>query len=347
LRTAEPQRQQARAIYDQLRRDVPDNLDYRLRYAIDLDEHAIFLAANDRLEEAIDEEKIAVELLSGLAAADPLNPAIGQFVRENARRHLNLGQLYARNRQTDEAEAEFALAAGLLESAANRRLNGDESWFDLPAVYMNQANLFQELNRSKAVERSVRQAVAVSMRIVGDHSDQPDAIATLASAQFNLASLATIKPAEALALTREAVNRQRAALALAPKRADMIVMMGVYGAKLITMLADQGDHAAAAATAAELSHDIPEWRGWPVIANQLARCVRLARTDKTLSDEQKAKLSLAYGKQALELLRKAVAAGYKDASALKDSTDLEVLRTDPAFAPEFAKLLAAIETQKK
>ncbi len=347
LRTAEPERQQARAIYDDLRRASPENLDYRRRYAIDLDEHAILLAETGQIDDAIAEEKIAADLLGGIAAADPRNPDVGRLVREAARRHLNLGQLFARNRQTDEAEAEYALAAGLLAGPADRRLRGDESWYELPVIYLNQAKLYESLRRGKAVERSLRQAVAVSRRIVAASPEQADAVANLASVLFNLASLPALKPAEAMSLAKEAVDRQRAALALAPKRSDLVVGMGFYGARLITLFADEGDHAAAAAAAVALGRDIPEWRGWPAVAVQLARCVRLARTDKNLSDEQKAKLSLAYGNQALELLRKAVAAGYKDAAALKESTDLEVMRTDPAFAPEFAKLLALIETQNK
>src|SRR5262245_59380909 len=120
-------------------------------------------------------------------------------------------------------------------------------------------------------------------------------------------------------------------------------MMGIYGTRLVTLFADQGDHAAAAAAATAMSGDIPDWRGWPAVAAQLARCVRLARTDRNLSDGQKAELSHTYGQQALDLLRKAVAAGYKDTAALKDSSELEVLRNDPAFRGDFEKLLASIK----
>jgi tetratricopeptide (TPR) repeat protein len=339
LRAAEPQRRAARVVYDELRREYPENLDYRLRYALDLDEHAIFLAENDRLDEAIAEEKVAVDLLGGIAAADPRNPEIGRVVRENARRHLNLGQLYARNRQADEADAEYALAIALLRGPADRRLRGDESWYDLPAVFLNQANLYQQLQRGKAAERSMREAVTVSRRIVAG-TDHPDALAFLASGLQNLASLSTLKQAERLELAREAVERQRAALEHAPKRADLVVNLGLYGGYYITLLVDEGHHAAASTAASELARTIPQWPGLPMVAAQLGRCVRLARTDKALSDEQKAKLSTAYGDQALDLLQKAVAAGFKNAAVLKESADLEVLRTDPAFRDRFEKLLA-------
>ena len=314
LKSAEPERQEARTLYDGLRHDFPENVEYRLRYALDLDEHAILLAESDRLQEAVADEKSAVELLAQIVAADPTNPAV---VRETARRRLNLGQLYARDRRIEDAEAEYALAIALLQGAADRRLPGDESWYDLPAVYMNQAKLFEDQGRGKAVERSVRQAVAVSRSIAAANPSRADALAGLAGAEFNLGSLPTVTPDEAITRTRDAVEQQRAALAVAPKRADLVVGMGIYGGRLITILADRGDHAAAASAAAALAGDIPEWRGWPLVAGQLARCVRLARTDKKLSDGEKAKLSGVYGGQALDLLRKAVAAGYKDAAALQ------------------------------
>src|SRR5207248_2816871 len=108
---------------------------------------------------------------------------------------------------------------------------------------------------------------------------------------------------------------QRAAVALAPKRADLIDASGQYAAALIGRLADQGDHAAVAAAVTELARDVPaNWGGWPTVAGQLARCVRLARTDPALSADERARLATAYGEQALDLLRQAVAAGYKDAA---------------------------------
>jgi serine/threonine protein kinase len=343
LRKAEEERGHARELFDRLRRDVPGEPEYRLRYALALNEHAIFLANNDRIDEAIAEEKIGVELLSGLTASDPRNPDLGRVVRANALQHLNLGQLYAGKRQPDEADAEYALAISLLQGPADRRLKGDETWYDLPIVYFNQANLYQELRRDKAVERSMRRAVSVSQQIVAANPDQPDPHALLAKNHFFLASLANIKPAESLALNRDAVNQQRTALALAPKRPDLTVSMGIYGLRLVARLADEGDHAGAAAAAADVARDIPNWQALPQLSAQLVRCIGLARTDKTLTEDERQKKAVAYGEQALAVLRQSVANGFRNAAALRELKELEVLRTDPAFRPAFEKLLAEIK----
>jgi hypothetical protein len=208
-------------------------------------------------------------------------------------------------------------------------------------VYANQAALFLHLGRERGAERCCRLGVAVYEQLAAAHPDRPDPLAGLAQAQFALARLQSGKPAAALAPLREAVRRQRAALALAPTRADLVAGLGVYGPALVEALADQGDHAAAAAAAADLGRDLPPaWAGWPRVAGLLAKCVTLARADTALPADARAKAATAYGEQALGLLRRAGAGGFKDAAALKDNPALEPLRTDAEFRAAFNKLLA-------
>jgi serine/threonine protein kinase/tetratricopeptide (TPR) repeat protein len=342
---AEPEGKISRGLYEQLLRESPINPDYKLRYAIDLDEHALFLVQTGRVKEALDEDKTSMDLLAGLIAADPLNPELAR-VRANV--ELNLGQLLYQNKQTEDALTQLTLAAESFERLASRKLNGDESWYPLAEVYLNQALIYQSLGRDKAVDRYVRQSVAVRERIVTAHPDRVGQLEKLAHALAILSDLPTVKPEESLPLLKEALRRQRAVMALAPKPEPYVENAGQYGNRLVERLVDQGQHAAAAAAAADLSRDVPpSWRGWSIVAGQLARCVRLARNDNTLSAEQKAKLSAEYGEQALDLLKRAVAAGYNDASALKDSPELEVLRTDPAFKPAFDKILVDIAARNK
>ena len=340
LRAAEPERELAIDLYRQLIAVVPTEPDYRKRLALDLDEQAAFLADNDRVDEAIQREKESASIFRALAADNPTDLEITQ---ENAKRHLNLGELYARRHLPDDAEAEYSVSAALFEGLADRRVLADTSWHDLLIVYRNQLLLFKEMGRERAAERCGRSAVAIGRRIVAEQPNDPTAAAGLAEAEAMLAVAATVKPAETIAHLQEAMRWQRSALTQFPKRVDWSRAIGDYGVALIVRLADQGNHVAAARETAALTSEVsPDWSGWPRLANQLGRCVRLARSDKSLSDDQKAKLSTTYGQQALDLLRKTVAAGYKDADALKESTDLEVLRTDPQFRSEFDKVLAAI-----
>src|SRR5262249_2240829 len=78
------------------------------------------------------------------------------------------------------------------------------------------------------------------------------------------------------------------------------------------------------------------WQEYHRAAGLLARCVPLAEKDDKLSEEKGKELAQAYGKQAVELLRRAVEKGFKDAAGLKK---------DPAFAAgraraDFQKLLS-------
>ena len=145
LRAAEPERRRARALYKQLTEEVPGNTQYQFRYALDLDHYAIFLAQSDRLPEAIEAETAAARLMQGLVANDPPDP---EMVSSYAKRRLNLGQLFARASRPDEAAAEYAQAAALFESLADRKLPDDEYWDDLPDVYINQANVFLSLGQA-------------------------------------------------------------------------------------------------------------------------------------------------------------------------------------------------------
>jgi tetratricopeptide (TPR) repeat protein len=338
LRAAEPERERARELFAALTQEVPANPEYRLRYARSLDEYGIYLEQYDRRPQAVEAVRQARDLLRNLVTEDPLNP---ELLRNLAERHLNLGQLFARSLQNDDAEAEYAEAASILEGLAARLPGEDAYWKRLPDVYANQAALLLHMGRERAAERCCRLAVGVYDRLALAHPDQPDTLAGLAQAHFALARLRGGKPAEALAHLRDAVRGQRAALALAPKRTDLQANLGVIGPALIEALADQGDHAAAARAAADLGRDLPPtWAGWPQVAGLLARCMRLARTDKALAAEAQAQAARGYGEQALAVLRRAVEAGFKDVAALKDAADLEPLRTDAEFRPAFEQVLA-------
>src|SRR5205823_11306842 len=173
--------------------------------------------------------------------------------------------------------------------------------------------------------------------------DRPDAHADLARAQAMLANLQDESPAKALAALREAVREQREAVRLAPRRPDYAAMFAAYGAALVEALMNTGDHAAASAAADELRRDLPaESPQWPRIAGFVARCIRLAREDAKLSAEERAMLAKGYGEQALGILKRAIDAGFKDAAVLKDSADLEALRTGD-WRAQFEKLLGRIE----
>ncbi|MCI0459099.1 MAG: hypothetical protein L0Z62_19250, partial [Gemmataceae bacterium] len=93
---------------------------------------------------------------------------------------------------------------------------------------------------------------------------------------------------------------------------------------LLDVLANQKDHAGAARAAREgksvlRAANPTSWRELLVTASVLARCVRMAEEDTTLSGPKREELARAYGDEALVLLREAVGRGYRDARQLRGS----------------------------
>jgi hypothetical protein len=101
-----------------------------------------------------------------------------------------------------------------------------------------------------------------------------------------------------------------------------------------------GEHAEAAATAGELSR-----LGWSPADNacaaacMLSLCVPVAKKDARLPEARRQELARSYGDRAVEMLRQAVAKGYKDAARLGKDPALEPLRS----RPDFQKLLKDLE----
>jgi len=178
--------------------------------------------------------------------------------------------------------------------------------------------------------------------------NQPQHLAGIALAKYRLAKMHADRSAVALEELTEAVRRQRAAVAIDRGRREMAELLGIFGPDLVDALLAKGDHKAAAQTVEDLDHDLPpNWSGRPRLAGLVTRCIRVARTDAALAGDARAKAAAEYGEQALTLLRKAAATGFKDPAALRESPDLEVLRTDDAFRPAFEKVLADVDANRK
>src|SRR5262249_46593129 len=142
-----------------------------------------------------------------------------------------------------------------------------------------------------------------------------------------LANLQDEAPAKAIASLRDAVREQKEAVRLAPRRPDYNALFAAYAGALVEALMNTGDHAPASEAATELAPSLSaESAQWPRIAGFVARCIRLAREDMKRSADDRAKVAKRCGDQAIAILRRSVAAGFKDAAVLKDAPDLAPLR---------------------
>jgi hypothetical protein len=95
-----------------------------------------------------------------------------------------------------------------------------------------------------------------------------------------------------------------------------------------------------------MAADLPQhWNGLPRLAGQMAECLRCAREDKKLSDADRDKAGKQYGRGTLSVLRRAIAGGYKDATALQAMPELAPLRDSPEFKDEFSKLISSMSSK--
>jgi hypothetical protein len=204
----------------------------------------------------------------------------------------------------------------------------------------------QDLGRSAEAAVRWRQVASALTAFVAAQPERADARADLARVHATLANLQDDKPDKAIAALRDAVREQREAVRLAPRRSDYATMFAAYSAGLVEALMNTGDHAGASEAATALGRDLPaESPQWPRIAGFVARCIRLAREDAKLAADDRTKVAKGYGDQAMAILKRSIDAGFKDAAVLKESPDLEPLRSGD-WRAEFEKLVARIETKQ-
>ena len=78
-------------------------------------------------------------------------------------------------------------------------------------------------------------------------------------------------------------------------------------------------------------------------AGWLAQCVPLAEADQTLAESQRRQTAAGYADRAMDLLRQAIAKGYKDVKHLTTDKEFDPLRQ----RDDFKQLLAELESKAK
>jgi hypothetical protein len=134
--------------------------------------------------------------------------------------------------------------------------------------------------------------------------------------------------AEGVRYARLAVQRQEELVKL--KAADAPAQQALLQFRLsqMNMLVETGAYSDAAAAAAEASKQRREEHR---VAAILARCAGLAQKDRKLPEARRGELVQNYGDRALELLRRARQAGFKDRSYVNNNKDFDSLRARADF----------------
>lgn len=145
---------------------------------------------------------------------------------------------------------------------------------------------------------------------------------------------------EALELLQQALPHHRAALKAYPGHPEYRTRYRDNREDLGTTQVLLALHAEAAATAEELVQAaVQPSDDYYNASCILSRCVPLAAKDAKLPEAKRKELSRRYADRALELLKQAVAKGWKDAAHMKKDTDFDPLRQ----RDDFKQLIAELE----
>jgi serine/threonine-protein kinase len=294
-------------------------------------------------DEAEREFRAALKERERLAAE---HPNVTQYHQDLAASHNNLGRVLASLGNGDVAEREYRAALKEQERLAAEHPHMPEYRQEFAGSHNNLGNLLANLGKRDDAEREYRAALKEQERLVAQHPSVPDFQIGLAVTLGNMARLrnAVKDWGGARRILEQARPHYEAAL---KTNAQHVNYRRFYRNSLDSLsisLLGLSDHAAAAVTARKLVELDFEPSGDRYDAACIfSRCVPLAEKDTRLSEARRKELVKTYADQAMDLLREAVAKGYKDAAHAKKDTDLDPIRN----REDFKKLIGELEAKKK
>ena len=320
---------------------------YRQEMARTYHELGICQGELGRLDEARTSFQKALNLQETLANEALGKPEAAQYQQELARTCNNLGLLEAAQNHSADAQAHHTRAIQLLRKLKARYPYQPAYWQDdLIDGYTYLGRLLSKAGTTSEAESYLAQAEALSEARIAAFPSNGDYLKELIGTLNDLAKLEMQlrKPAVAQQYLQKAGQYQRAAMTRmgANPSASRELLLAQVETQVLS-----GDHRAAAKNILSLTHDAPpDWSGYPRAAGLLANCIVLAQNDRKagkLSDNESRNLIQDYGTQAVQLLEKAVAAGFNDQAYLK-SPIFDPIRARSDFQGLLQKLEAPAKT---
>jgi tetratricopeptide (TPR) repeat protein len=248
----------------------------------------------------------------------------------------HLGRLLRAGGKNEEAEALWQEEVSLLNEAVRKRPDRSALHDSLSFVFGQLGDLDRERGRRG--------------RFAPGHPVVP-APPHVGIALHNLVLLA-LGPAylrRSADAYRRGIHERRLVLKLGPPRPMDFTMLDLHAQDLAVVAPqrdsyeDMAEAAEAAAEAARgLSAEPDNGQRYLLAAAHTARCIPLLANAQDLSAEEKARRARAHGDQAVELLRKAVGGGFRNATLLTQAREFAPLRSQP----DFLKLIAELKKKK-
>ena len=343
-REAEPEYRRAQAILGELVAANPAVTSYRSDLGSTYTDLGVLLAESGRSREAEAEFRAGVSNERELAEA---NPTVTEFHDRLATGHVNLGELLSEMGRPSEAEPEYRAAQTIFRGLAEANPAVTYYRFGLAYTQIRRGLLLWQSGRSSDAESEDRAAAAIYRDLANHNPKVPDYSDGLATAMTNLGDV--LRPGGQTAAARDAYNE---AIAVRERLVAAHPKSPTYRGNLAGSLRrrglarrDLGDPTGATADvwqALELfdgltSRSREAWYETACCHAELAGLTRVAGTG--MSADQAAPEA----DEAMALLRKAMAMGFRNADAyraedaldpLRDRSDFRLLMMDLAMPDE-------------
>jgi serine/threonine-protein kinase len=253
------------------------------------------------------------------------HPHQGEYQRDLTRTYNNLGALAGNRGRFEQAEAAYRKALAVQKKLADAQPEVVEYLIDLAGNYCNLGYAMAALGKIRAGIKCLAKAIGSIQGVLQQHPRQPMARPFLRNAHWGRAKVLTD-----LNRHTEAIHDWHRAIELDDGQYERLLRLG-----LTKTMASAGDYVRAAAAAFELAkgHSLAECHLFH-LALVFSLASSAARQDGRLSPVKKDKLAEQYTAQAVELLQKALDAGFsQDSRHLKELSekDLVHLRSCAAF----------------
>jgi serine/threonine protein kinase len=326
----------ALAIYAKLIADFPAVPDYRMGVALTHGSLGGLLANVGKRAEADEEYRGGIAAFQKLATDFPSVP---DYKWKLASTRLNLGDLLVALMRNSEAEEEYRKALLIQEKLVTDFPAMPDYRLELSTIHNSLGNLLKNLEKKPEAEEQYRKALAIRAKLVTDFPKASEYQRWLAWSHQSLADLLG-----ALKRQPEADEEYGQALIIRKKLVSdfpatpqyQTELSAMYWARAVSRM-NAGQVTEALAEVAELTKS----SNWSAGSWYNFACVYAIASGKNVQKKQE------YADRAMELLSKAVKAGYKNAAHMKEDSDLASLRQRDDFKRLLTDLTASEKTGKK
>jgi tetratricopeptide (TPR) repeat protein len=288
-------------------------------------------------EDLHQEEGAAKDYHRGIALLDELARQLPNTLKYQTNAGVarnNVAAMMQSSGRLAEAEAIYLQNLQLWESFAAREPSVLEHRSKIAMTLDNLADILMETDRPREREQTLQRCIEIRSTIVRDFPNTTYHISRLADSLTKMAEFVSKRGdlVEAQRLYVDVVRHRRTIVAMVPENRDGLLALTRTYLALIETLLKIRNHAVAAKFVEELvavsglpSEDLQRSGAY------LARCARLASSDRDLPDSRRAELAASYADRAMTLLHDAQKHGLGDLKALQQDPSFDALRSRDDF----------------